>query len=72
MHWLLDIHFDEDFCRVEDKHVQQNLNMVRKIVLNTLRRFKYASNSKRPFSKIMLDCMLEPLQILNLLLIAES
>ena len=72
MHWLLDVHFGEDFCRVEDKHVQQNLNMVRKIVLNTLRRFKDASNNKRPFSKIMLDCMLEPLEILYILLIAQS
>ena len=72
MHWLLDVHFGEDFCRVEDKHVQQNLNMVRKIVLNSLRRFKDNSNSKRPFSKIMLDCMLEPLEILNILFMAES
>ncbi|MCL2406164.1 MAG: ISAs1 family transposase, partial [Defluviitaleaceae bacterium] len=71
MHWLLDVHFEEDFCRVEDKNVQQNLNMVRKIVLNTLRRFKDASSSKRPFSKIMLDCMLEPLEILNVLIMAE-
>jgi len=72
MHWLLDVHFGEDFCRIEDKHVQQNLNMVRKIVLNTLRRFKDTSNSKRAFSKIMLDCMLEPLEILNILFMAES
>jgi predicted transposase YbfD/YdcC len=67
MHWLLDVHFREDFCRVEDELVQQNLNMVRKIVLNTIRQFKAASNSKRAFSKIMLDCLLEPRMILAVL-----
>lgn len=67
MHWLLDVHFREDFCRVEDELVQQNLNMVRKIVLNTIRQFKDASNSRRAFSKIMLDCLLEPQMILTVL-----
>ena len=36
MHWLLDVHFDEDLCRVENRNVQQNLNIVRKIALNTI------------------------------------
>jgi Transposase len=71
MHWLLDVHFREDFCRVEDETVQRNLNMVRKIALNTIRRFKSSSSSpsisKRPFSKIMLDCLLDPVSILSLL-----
>jgi hypothetical protein len=35
MHWLLDVHFGEDFCRVEDENVQQTLNIVRKIALNS-------------------------------------
>jgi predicted transposase YbfD/YdcC len=26
MHWLFDVHFGEDFCRVEDLAVHQNLN----------------------------------------------
>ena len=60
MHWLLDVHFGEDFCRVEDKYVQQNLNMVRKIVLNYIKRYKELTKTKRPMSKIMLDCLLEP------------
>jgi predicted transposase YbfD/YdcC len=72
MHWLLDVHFSEDFCRVEDKSVQQNLNMVRKIALNTIRQYKEASKVKRPFSKIMLDCLLEPLNIINLICCSEN
>ena len=67
MHWLLDVHFGEDFFRVEDDAVQQNLNMVRKIALNTIRTFKTNSSSKRAFSKIMLDCLLDPLTFLLLL-----
>ncbi len=59
MHWLLDVHFAEDFCRVEDKNVQQNLNIFRKAALNFINNFKSASNSKRPVSKIMFDCLLD-------------
>ena len=60
MHWMLDVHFGEDFCRILNKDGQQNLNIIRKIVLNHLRRYKELSNNKRPFSNIMLDCLIEP------------
>lgn len=59
MHWLLDIHFDEDGCRVEDKNVQQNLNMLRKAALNTIKQFQTRTNTKPPMSKIMFDCLLD-------------
>jgi predicted transposase YbfD/YdcC len=68
MHWLLDVHFREDFCRIEDKNVQENMNMVRKIALNTIKYFKEKTESKRPMSRIMLDCLLDPLKISDLLL----
>ena len=67
MHWLLDVHFDEDFCRVEDKNVQQNLNIVRKIVLNSIKLHKDKIEPKRPFSKIMFDCLLNPEFLLPIL-----
>jgi len=72
MHWLLDIHFAEDHCRVEDKNTQQTLNAIRKIALNSIKRFKDNTNNKRPISKIMLDCMLEPLYILDIIFICEN
>ncbi len=72
MHWLLDVHFREDFCRVEDKNVQQNLNIVRKIVLNSIKAFKTKTNSKRPISKIMLDCLLESDNMLSILMVDEN
>ena len=40
MHWLLDVHFGEDFCRVQDEVVLQNLNIFHKIVLNYIKLFK--------------------------------
>jgi predicted transposase YbfD/YdcC len=59
MHWLLDVHFGEDFCRVEDLDVQKNLNITRKIALNLIKQFKQKTNSKRPISKLMFDCLLD-------------
>lgn len=67
MHWLLDVHFVEDFCRIEDSNVQQNLNIVRKIALNSIRDYKNNVASKRPFSKIMFDCLLDTECILTVL-----
>jgi predicted transposase YbfD/YdcC len=72
MHWLLDVRFREDFCRVEDRNVQQNLNMVRKIALNTIKGYKNKTASKRPISKLMFDCLLEPENILHFLAANEN
>ena len=59
MHWLLDVHFGEDFCRVEDKNVQQNLNIARKIALNCVKTHKRKSGLTSPLSKLMFDCLLD-------------
>ena len=32
MHWLLDVHFGEDFCRIEDEDVQQVLNAIEHVI----------------------------------------
>ena len=65
MHWLLDVHFGEDFCRVQDLNVQKNLNILRKCAINLIKRFKVATSSQRPISNIMFDCLLDPSNILN-------
>jgi predicted transposase YbfD/YdcC len=64
MHWLLDMHFSEDFCRTAEQNTQENLNIIRKIVLNILRDYKNSVNSKASFSSFMLDCMINPARIL--------
>lgn len=67
MHWLLDIHFGEDSCRVEDRNIQQNLNMLRKAAINLIKRYKERAASKCPMSKIMFDCLLNPYFISDIL-----
>jgi predicted transposase YbfD/YdcC len=67
MHWLLDCHFGEDFCRVEDKNVQENLNIVRKIALNSVKSYKARTNIKNALSRIMFDCLLDCESILPIL-----
>jgi hypothetical protein len=72
MHWLLGVRFGEDFCRIEDRNAQQNLNIVRKIALNTIKGYTTKTASKRPISNVMLDCLLEPECILSVLQINEN
>ncbi len=72
MHWLLDVHFDEDFCRVGERNVQQNLNIVRKVALNTIKGYKNKTACKRPISKLMFDCLLESENILSVLAVNEN
>ena len=60
MHWLLDVHFSEDYCRIVNRTIQQNLNMLRKFALSLIKQFKASSNSKRPISQIMFNCLLDP------------
>ena len=66
MHWLLDVHFCEDNCRVQSDNVQKVLNMIRKIVINSMRIFRDKTSSNRPFSNIMLDCLIDPTFILDI------
>ena len=59
MHWLLDVHFREDFCNITDADVQQSLNIARKSALNSIKDYKNKSNSKLPISKLMLNCLID-------------
>lgn len=67
MHWLLDVHFEEDWCLVEDKTVQQHLNMFRKAAINLIKLFKSRTESKKAISKIMLDCLIDSNSILRVI-----
>ena len=67
MHWLLDVHFDEDRCRVQSKNVQQNLNMLHKCALNIIRIYKRATQSKLPLNGIMFGALMNPQALLPLL-----
>jgi predicted transposase YbfD/YdcC len=67
MHWLLDVHLNEDRCCIKEAQTQQTLNMIRKIALNHIKNYKEASKDKRPISRIMLNCMLDCGFILDVL-----
>ena len=67
MHWLLDVHFGEDFCRIQNSNIQKNLNILRKCALNLVKLYKQSHSSKRALSNIMFDCLLDPFRILNVI-----
>lgn len=67
MHWLLDVHFEEDWCRIESKAVQQCLNMFRKAAISLIRLFKSKIKSNKAISKIMLDCLIDSSSILRVI-----
>lgn len=67
MHWLLDVHFAEDYCRVENRNVQQTLNIVRKIALNLIKLYKKETSSKLALSNIMLNCLVDSSMIMRIL-----
>ena len=67
MHWLLDVHFDEDYLRVANKTIQENLNLLRKFSLGLIKQYKSKTGSKRPLSKLMFDCLLDCSMILRIL-----
>lgn len=67
MHWLLDVHFDEDRCRVQSKNIQQNLNMLHKCALNIIRIHKRETQSKLPLNGIMFGALMNPQALLPLL-----
>ena len=59
MHWILDVHYEEDYCRIVNQTIQKNLNMLRKFALSLIKRFKIKANSKQPISHIMFQCLLD-------------
>ena len=59
MHWLLDVHFDEDHTRAFNGNTQKNLNIIRKIALNLIADFKKLTDSKKPISGIMRSCVFD-------------
>lgn len=66
MHWLLDVHFEEDWCRIEDRTIQQNLNILRKSAVNMIKLFKERTGTKRAISKVMFDCLLNFTDLLRI------
>ena len=67
MHWLLDVHFSEDQCRITDKNVQLTLNIFRKVAINYVKMYKEKFKPKSPLNHIMFDCLMNPFLLKSLL-----
>ena len=52
IHWLLDVHFQEDKTKVWNMNIQKNLNIIRKIVLNFARLYKKLYEPRMAISNI--------------------
>ena len=59
MHWLLDVRYCEDACRIHNSNIQQNMNILRKLCINVTKIYKRDTHSKRPISNIMFDNLLD-------------
>jgi len=60
MHRLLDVHFEEDWYLVEDKAVQQHLNMFCKVAINFIKLF--IKNSKLKYQIKLINYIMAYLQ----------
>lgn len=67
MHWLLDVHYGEDYLRVANRSIQENLNHLRKFALGLIKQYKTKARSKLPLSQLMLNCLLDPSAILRVI-----
>lgn len=67
MHWLLGVHFEEDWCLIEDKVIQQHLNMFHKAAINLIKLFKSRTKSKKAISEIMLYCLIDSSSVLRVI-----
>ncbi len=55
LHWVLDVAFREDECRVRKDHSARNLAMIRRAVLNMLRREPSKTSLKRKRLKALIN-----------------
>jgi len=45
LHWVLDVTFNEDHCRIRDRNAAQNFSLLRKIAINLVRRHQTSKAS---------------------------
>jgi len=60
MHWLLDVHYNEDKTRVWDINVQKSLNTLRKVALNLAKQFKNRLGLKTSIAGILRRNLFDP------------
>lgn len=74
MHWMLDITFHEDACRIRDPQAQFNMNILRKLALSLHKHFveekqkQTKAKKKMAIKTSMLDCLMNPDLLLEVIL----
>jgi predicted transposase YbfD/YdcC len=67
MHWMLDVVFSDDECRILSKNGQKTLNIFRKLALLIHKRYMLNNDVKGTMKKHMLECLLDDDLLLSLL-----
>lgn len=67
MHWLLDVNLKEDLTTLHSEEAQKNLNIIRKIALNSMKTYKENNKIKDSISGIMQDCLMDPELLIKVL-----
>jgi predicted transposase YbfD/YdcC len=67
MHWMLDVVFSEDECRVLSKNGQKTLNIFRKFALLLHKRYMLNNDINGTMKKHMLQCLLDEDLLFSLL-----
>lgn len=75
LHWVLDVHFREDACKIKAEKAMQNLSLIRKICYNLMKLDKRFDKKKKMTYKkmsMLYTCHLEYIQELIFQKIAEN
>lgn len=67
MHWLLDVNLKEDLTKLKEESAQKNMNIIRKIALNSMKRYKESNRVSDSISGIMQDCLMDPELLIKVL-----
>ena len=65
LHWVLDVHFREDACKIKEEKAMQNLSLIRKICYNLMKLDKRFDKKKKMTYKkmsMLYTCHLEYVQ----------
>lgn len=67
MHWLLDVTFSEDACRLLSENGQKTLNILRKLALMLHKQYMAKQTKKNSLKKNLLKCLMSDVLLCNVL-----
>lgn len=67
MHWMLDVTFSEDNCRLLSENAHRTLNALRKFALAVHKQFLVANNKKSTLKAFILSALLRPDYLISIL-----